>query len=187
VVDGAGVTAHPYVNAGFLALPGDLAPLLVQRAGEVQDQVARRRAPGFGDGSANDPFRHPEQDALNPVLAANVPSARMTVLEHALAPFQPWEKVELEDAVSLRCRGADGQQPYLLHHVDHKPWLKAMPASVYATLLPRLLYADDVTLRLDPAELPLRLRRGRRSGAWRWTSARAAGVRVMLEGWRTVA
>src|SRR5207247_5704741 len=54
----------------------------------------------------------------------------------------------------------DGERPFLLHHTMAKPWLQATPWNAYARLLPRLLLAPDVALRLRPDQVPLRLRQG---------------------------
>ena len=68
--------------------------------------------------------------------------------------------MRIADRRTLRCAHRDGAEPYFLHHAFRKPWLVPIRANVYSRLLTRLLLADDVALRLDPAELPPRLRGG---------------------------
>jgi hypothetical protein len=140
---------HTYVNAGVMILPSDLGPRLLACVTDLFDRVDFSRSRQFGPGSMADPFRLPDQDCWNAALAAIVPPERMIVLDHALSPFQPWERAELEDASSMRCRVPDGRHPYLLHHIDRKPWLHSVPRSAYSALLPRLLRGEDVRLRLD--------------------------------------
>lgn len=147
---------HIYVNSGFLLLPGELAPILLERVAGLQDGLDLGRSCGFGERAIPKPF--PDQDCWNAVLAAIVPAARMTVLDHALAPFQPREPVEIEDRRALSCRVADGRQPYLLHHIGYKPWLQDTPPSAYSRLLLRLLAGDDVSIRLAPVAATIRRR-----------------------------
>ena len=93
-------------------------------------------------------------------------------------------KEECREALGLRliderrilCRYADGTQPFLLHHILAKPWLKTTRTTVYSLLLPRLLLAPDVALRLEPDQLPLRLREGRLAMADR----RRANVQALI-------
>jgi hypothetical protein len=184
VLDCPELKPRTYVNAGFLALPGDFGPELIRRIREVQDHLFLNDALDVGDRPIANPFRTPDQDVANAVLSEMVPDARIATLDHALAPFQPWEKVQLDDRLTLRCHIADGRRPYLLHHIDDKPWLKPMPGSAYSALLPRLLCAEDIALQIEFAELPYRLRQGAIAGVWRWWSNKAAGARVGFQGWR---
>jgi hypothetical protein len=71
-------------------------------------------------------------------------------------------KTEVVDAASLRC-SLDGIQPAILHY-SMKPkawhrngWLRVR-RDAYVTLLGRVVFSTDVTLRLRPEELPLWLR-----------------------------
>ncbi len=142
---------HTYLNLGLLILPGDLATTLLQRTQELIDQIDFNRSRRPGDGSRADPFWQFDQDCWNATLAAIVPAERISVFDHRLAPFQPWEPAEVADARTLDCRVEGDRRPYLLHHIGHKPWLteRELPASAYSMLLPRLLYSDDVHVRLE--------------------------------------
>jgi len=90
----------------------------------------------------------------------------MKVLPHELAPFQR-ERPTVVDRKTLTCRTAGGERPYLLHHIGPKPWRGQHPASAYTKLLPRLLFAEDVAVRLDPSELPAGLGPGARGAVER--------------------
>jgi hypothetical protein len=85
----------------------------------------------------------------------------------------------------------------LLHHFLAKPWLKATRSNIYSLLLPRLLLAPDVALRLEPEQLPLRLREGRLAATDRGRANLQAfvyengrkqlgrfGIRTRLAAWR---
>jgi hypothetical protein len=150
--------AHPYVNSGFLALPGDFAPVVLGRLRDAQQRVDLGSAALLGRGSIPEPFYFADQDVVNAVLRAVVPADRLRALEHRLAPTEPWDEVRVEDVDELRCVNPDGSRPYLVHVVGPKPWLANVAPTAYERLLPRLLMGDDVAIRLDRSDLPFRLR-----------------------------
>jgi hypothetical protein len=143
------------------------------------------------------PFYFADQDVVNAVLAALLTPDEILCLEHRLAPHPPFTDVAVVDEQQLSCVSRDGTHPYLLHHTLAKPWLKPTPVNAYSRLLPRLLFASDVALRLRPEQVPLRLRTGRLGHVDR---ARAdvqarmqirtrklvysAGLRTRLAAWR---
>jgi hypothetical protein len=146
-----------YVNAGILFFPAAalaLAARTVAYAGEVDYSQTLA-----GGAQSDSPFLYGDQDVLNALLAAP-PTAAIAVLEHRLAPHPPFPGVQLIDDDGLRCRYDDGVEPYALHHVLAKPWLRQTRPNAYSRLLRRLLLADDVEVRLPPDRLPLRLRHG---------------------------
>jgi hypothetical protein len=149
---------HPYVNSGFLALPADLAPEVLERLREAQQRVDLASAALLGRGSISDPFYFADQDVVNAVLRAVVPRERLLALEHRLAPTEPWDDVVVEDVEGLRCVTPDGTRPYLVHVVGPKPWLANVAPTAYERLLPRLLTGEDVAIRLERRDLPFRLR-----------------------------
>jgi hypothetical protein len=153
------IRPQPYLNAGLVAVPGPLQPRLLPAWTELQRTVdpAQTR---YGGARLTDPFYFADQDVLNALLSSRFGPEEVAVLEHRLAPHPPFAGLQLVDAGSLVCRYDDGVVPYLLHHTMHKPWLRATRTTVYSRLLTRLLLADDVTIRLSPAELPTRLREG---------------------------
>ncbi|MFI8528804.1 hypothetical protein ACIGMX_00940 [Streptomyces aquilus] len=167
---------QPYLNAGFVAFPAALSSRLLPEWTEGQNAIGVEGT-RYGRGSLEDPFYFADQDVLNAILAARFGSGELLFLEHRLAPHPPFRGVNLVDERTLACRYGDGAEPYLLHHVLAKPWLKATPNTVYSTLLSRLLLAPDVTLRLDPGQLPLRLRQGWAAAADRRRAGTAAFVR----------
>jgi hypothetical protein len=150
---------QPYLNAGLLAYPHTLTDRLLPpwTKGQQTIGVAHSR---YGKATLDDPFYFADQDVLNAVLAARFEPGELLILDHRLAPHPPFPGLTLTDRQRLTCRYGDGTEPFLLHHVLAKPWLKATRDTLYSTLMTRLLLAPDVALRLDPLTLPLRLREG---------------------------
>jgi hypothetical protein len=153
------VRRQPYVNAGVLAvgekLGRQLLPIVVEGTRKLDIERSQH-----GGGSAEEPFYFYDQDVLNAVLASEAPPEVLVVLPHRLAPHPPFPGLELVDRQVLRCRYSDGTEPFVLHHVLAKPWLRSTRRSIYEVLLRRVLHGNDVPLPIDPAELPLRLREG---------------------------
>lgn len=149
----------PYVSSGLVCFGGEPGRRALELFADGLPAVDfdrtfwRENDPGY-------PFLYADQDVLNGVLRTAVEPDLLIALEHRLAPVPPFTGVRLLDAHSLRCALADGTEPFVLHHFDRKPWLVARRANVYSRLLTRLLLGDDVAIRLDPGELPVRLRRG---------------------------
>ncbi|MGI8606101.1 MAG: hypothetical protein ACR2L0_02945 [Gaiellaceae bacterium] len=148
-----------YVNSGFVVLPRDpgLEVLDLVRAGQARVDVERSL---LRSGTPDDPFYYPDMDVWNAVFSTRTPPYDLEVLDFRLAPHAPFDGVELVDKQTLRCAYADGTEPFALHHVLRKPWLARTHSSVYSRLLPRLLLAEDVAVRLHPEEIPRRLRPG---------------------------
>jgi hypothetical protein len=155
---------QPYVNAGQLFVPLSLARKLLDLWVEGQAKVDAQRT-WHGEGRLSEPLYFGDQDVLNALVAAHFEPEQITIVEHRLAPFPPFPELRLIDERRLLCLYADGAQPYLLHHILAKPWLKTTRTTIYSLLLPRLLFAPDVALRLEPGQLPLRLRAGRLAAA----------------------
>jgi len=155
---GEQVHPHPYVNSGFIGLPTDLAPSILESVRDAQQQVDLAAARLLGRGSADDPYHFPDQDTWNATLRGLVPPDRLLALEHLLAPTEPWDDVAVEDVETLRCVNPDGSRPHLVHIVGPKPWLANVSRTAYEELLPRLLLSGDVAIPLGRRELPPRLR-----------------------------
>jgi hypothetical protein len=177
---------QPYVASGHLFVPTRQERFLTlfhdcQRRIDLgrtllaNDNVSTRSTPA-------DPFYYPDMDVLNAILAAEVPEEDVAVIGYRLAPHAPFKGLRLVDERTLRCRYADGLQPYVLHHPLRKPWLAATPQNVYSQLLPRLLLGDGVALRLDPRRVPLRFRRGRLAACDRARADVQAVVRSHTRG-----
>ena len=181
---------QPYVNSGIVGLPRELATEILELFRAVAPKVDVTRSMA-GHGRPEDPFYFLDQDVLNVILATRIPADRLVALEQALAPHPPFRGVHVRDPETLDCVYPDGVQPLALHHIQRKPWLTLLPTSAYSRLLPRLLLAPDLPVRLEPSDVPLRLRTGllasldrRRAGtvaSLRRLRARA-GVRRRLAG-----
>jgi hypothetical protein len=150
---------QPYLAAGQLFIPYSLSGKLLPpwQAGQAKVDVRRT---WLGSGTLADPFYFADMDVFNAVAAAQLQPEEILTFEHRLAPHPPFPDLALVDKHRLVCRYPDGARPFLLHHVLGKPWLQATRMNLYAALLPRLLLAPDVALRLAPEQVPLRLREG---------------------------
>jgi hypothetical protein len=148
-----------YLNAGQLVIPASLQDTLFGPWVEGQARLDPGRT-RLGNASLDDPFYFADQDVLNAVVAATLDDDQLLVLDHRLAPHPPFAGLRVLDADRLVCSYADGERPFLLHHTLAKPWLKATKSTIYSRLLPRVLLAADVALRLEKKQLPLRLREG---------------------------
>jgi hypothetical protein len=191
---------QPYINAGQLFVSHELASRLLPLWAEALKRVpfeATQYARRFASARLGDPFFFADQDVLNAILAAHFGPDEFLALDYRYAPHAPFEGLQLADATALDCRYADGERPYLLHHILAKPWLKATRASIFSQLLTRLLLEPDVALRLEPRQVPLRLRTGplaalddRRADLQTLAIARARkalgrfGVRTRIRAWR---
>jgi hypothetical protein len=159
----------PYVSSGLVMLGGPLGSQVLNLMHDCQRQVDIGLTV-FGRNVPDYPFLYPEQDVLNAILRTRVEPYRLVAIENRLGANLPFAGLRLVDGDRVRCAYPDGSEPYVLHHFDRKPWLTPVRTNVYSRLLTRLLLASDVPLRLDPAELPLRLRSGAPAGAARIAS-----------------
>ena len=185
-----------YLNAGQLVIPASLRDKVVVPWVEGQSKLDLRRT-WLGTARLSDPFYFADQDVLNAVVAANLVDDELLTLDHRLAPHPPFPGLRLLDAEHLVCSYANGERPYLLHHTMAKPWLEATKSNVYSRLLPRVVLAPDVVLRVDRKQLPLRLREGKPAAIDRRRATLQAvlraqarrqlgrfGVRTSLRAWR---
>jgi len=153
---------QPYVNSGLIVMSREVGLGVLGQLAEG----CRRVDTGLGyqsDGGSDYPFYYLDQDVLNAILAS-LPAERLDLRDHDLAPFPPFRGLHRDDAASLHCTYADGRAPFVLHHVEDKPWLKATRSNLYSKLLGRLLLGPDVSVRLDEGDVPLRFRSG--EAAW---------------------
>jgi len=174
----------PYVTSGLVVGGDEAGAELVRLWHEGVARVDFERS-RFGRDEPGYPFGYLDQDVLNAILRSEAMRDRVDVLDQGLAPVPPFRGIEITDARSLRCRSADGTEPYVIHQFVRKPWVEPMYHGVYSKLLRRLWLGDDVPIRLDESELPRRLRRGalarieRRAvdalDLARWYGERAAG------------
>jgi hypothetical protein len=167
---GLGPVRHgSYLTSSAVFAGGEHARHLLPLVEERQMEVDRERT-WLGGGDETDPLYYLDQDILNAVAHSRLAGDEVVALDARLAPIPPFAGVRIVDETTLRCAYRDGAEPYLLHHCFRKPWLVRMRSNVYSRLLTRLLLGPDVPLRLDPADLPLRLRAGGRGRAARLAS-----------------
>ena len=153
------VRPGPYLTTSAIfaaeAVAGRVLPLVEER----QRAVDRDRTWVAG-GEPDDPLYFLDQDVFNAVVHSRLEPGELHAVAARLAPIPPCTGGRIADRATLRCAYRDGTEPYFLHHAFRKPWLVPIRANVYSRLLTRLLLADDVPLRLEPGELPPRLRGG---------------------------
>jgi hypothetical protein len=155
------------VGAGLIAFDIDRWTPFMQRWLDLCERVPPERADlPFelpGEAVAANPFAFPEQDVMNALLMSEVPEERILDLGLEASPGPPHNDfVRVVDRSGLKCL-IGGEEPFLLHYWNHpKAWLpNARPHlafDAYVDLMARLLTADDVPLRLAPADVPVWLR-----------------------------
>jgi hypothetical protein len=170
---------QPYVSSGLVFMGAPLGRDVLTQMEQLQDRVDFDRS--FWRGNDRDyPFLYGDQDVLNAILASRVERERVVALENRLVPNPPFRGLRLLDQATLRCAHRDGTEPYALHNFYRKPWLVRTRSNPYSRLLTRVLLLPDVALRLDPSELPVRLRTGLGGGAARLAVDVAVGVPAYL-------
>lgn len=174
---------HRYVNCGLLIVPDAVGERLFRQWEDAQAHIDLGRSL-LGGGTPSDPLFFADQDVLNAVLAsARFAEDELTVLDFGAAPHPPFAGLRIVDAQRLRVAGDDGGEPFVLHHIQRKPWLEPLAPSVYSGLLPRLWLADDLPVRLPPSRVPRWFRPG---PAGRVGAARAGIVVATERGRRAV-
>lgn len=169
-----------YVNGGFFALSLDTAREFLPVLCELQLAVDIAST-HVGGGSPSHPLYFLDQDLLNAMYCTRF-DGRVTRLERKLAPFQPFDGVELSGNDSALCSYADGVAPFLLHHTHRKPWLASLPPNVYSELFTMLVTDPQACLPLDPRELPLRLSNRPLAGVDRWRASKQHATSRRLRG-----
>jgi hypothetical protein len=151
-----------YVNSGFLCFSADKHPELLQRWWELCERIPPEQV--FS--RAEQPFWAGDQDALNAFLASELEPGAVDVLPDTGEAYpDDLLQVEILDVRTLDCR-LRGERPLILHYAlgpkawDQKAWLR-LRNDAYIRLLPRLLFDDDVPVRLQRQEVPFWLRPGR--------------------------
>ena len=153
------VEPGPYVTSGLVFGGGAVGTELIRHWHDLLSRVEYERS-WFGRDEPGYPFAYLDQDVLNAILRSPVARDELVTIGPELAPVPPFHGLEITDARRLRCRAADGTEPYVIHQFVRKPWAEPMYHGIYSKLLRRLWLADDVAIRLDEGELPRRLRRG---------------------------
>ena len=149
----------------------EVLPLVEARQAEIDPDRT-----WLGGGTDADPLYYLDQDVLNAVVHSRLEPSSLVALDARLAPIPPFAGVRVIDEGALRCAYRDGTEPFLLHHCFRKPWLERVRGNVYSRLLTRLLLGTDVPLRVDPGELPARLRTGLAASADRAVTDLALAV-----------
>jgi hypothetical protein len=168
---GFGLAAEPrrqtYVNAGFIALALGRWRHLLERWSQACELIP---AGAHFSSDAAGPYWAGDQDAFNALLMSEVPVDAVEILPgDGEAYWDALRDVEIVDERTLECR-RNGSPVSILHYsYPPKPWERRAWIRVvddaYVRLLPRVLFADDVTLRLDVADVPPWIRPSRRARA----------------------
>jgi hypothetical protein len=149
------------INTGFVAFSVEHWPDLLRRWWDVCRLVREEEiwVPG--------PFQAPDQDAMNALLMSEIPRECLRVLPETEAGFgiDVGHQIEVTNFQALTCR-QDGHELKTLHFLDRpKPWERSgwarLAAPDYVRLMRRVLFAEDVPLRIDPSLAPIWLRPGR--------------------------
>lgn len=149
---------HAYANAGLIAVPEALLPLL-EELYRLCLRIDMDRST-FVSRTGGDPFYYVDQDVLNALLGSRLRPDGYVIDEHRLAPHPPFRGLRVLDPAHLRCAYGDGVEPLVLHHVYRKPWHGHVRASLYSAFLMRLLFGADVAVRPPADRVPLRLHPG---------------------------
>jgi len=155
-----------YVNSGFIAFSTRHWPTLLGRWRELSEAIPTR-ATRAGGAEKGTPLWDGDQDALNALLMSEISAAAIHLLPRDAAPTHPRDRVvvTVQDERRLICT-CRGTRTTLLHAAGNpKPWevrrSALTRADCFARLLPRVLFADDVTLRASTRDVPLGYRPGR--------------------------
>jgi hypothetical protein len=157
----APVRRGTYLNAGFVAFDAERWPTLLPRWWELCARIPSDQL--YIDQAL--PFWAADQDALNALLFSELPVDAVDELPvHGEAYPEQLLRVRVQDPETL-ASALDGQPTTILHYsLGPKVWQRfgwlRLRNDAYVRLLPRVLFAPDVTLRLDPRKLPFRLRSG---------------------------
>jgi hypothetical protein len=147
-----------YVNAGFLAVGGELAPTLLRRWWEATERLIEHH----WTPDARNPVRDLDQDSLNALLMSEVGPEEIRDLPQGMAIPPDIYRTRVVDDRTL-ASSLDGLPVRLLHYTgapkpwDARGWTRAR-RDAYTELLPRLLFGADVPIQLRPSEVPVWLR-----------------------------
>ncbi len=155
--------SQTYVSSGFFAFSADEWPWLI---GSWSDATARVPPDTVftGDHRTN-PTWAADQDALNAVLMSELPADALVVYPTAeMAHTRTLSDAEVLDERRLEVRH-QGHRARVVHYSwGAKPWmttdLRRVAPNAYTRLFTRVVFADDVDLRLPESAVPLWLRPG---------------------------
>jgi hypothetical protein len=153
-----------YVNSGFVSFSTMHWPALLSRWRGLSESIpsASTRA---GGAVRESPLWDGDQDALNAILMSEVPEDALVLLPNCVGPSWVRRAVEVTDADRLACSYQG--LPCLLVHSSGAPkpwqahgWQRRIRHDAYVRLLPRVLFAEDLAIRLAPSDAPFWLRTG---------------------------
>jgi hypothetical protein len=159
-----------YVNTGLIAFSATRWGWLLSRwleactripegsliAGTAQDRSVRANG-------ASHPVAKGDQDALNALLMSEVPAGAVVIQPAGgQAFFWNLRATRVVDRSTLACESGGRRVTVLHFNGVPKPWEPAswrrVRRDAYSRLLPRVLFADDVPIRLEPASFPIWMR-----------------------------
>lgn len=162
---GAPRRGQRYVNAGLVALSADRRPSFLPRWYEAASRIPPDRI----QRDPADAFWAADQDALNAILKSEIAPEDIWIgPEWASVHPDGLRSVSIVDRRSLRCTFRGGKTTALHFSLGPKPWQRGgwrriEDRNAYVTLMPRVLFDEDVALRADPADVPVWARPGRRA------------------------
>lgn len=174
------VPRRPYVNSGLLAFSSETADSLLPSFVQLQE-IIDVSVTYATSGTPVHPFYFPDQDVLNALLCTQFDDQTIR-LERHLAPFPPFDGLDLALGEGTLCAYSNGVVPYVLHHTYRKPWLASLEPNVYSRLFTTLMSDPDACLAIDPRQLPLRLTKRRLAALDRWRAAMQDAVHVRVRG-----
>lgn len=149
----------PYVSSALVLLGGELGSEVLAIVDEKHQLVDYELSCWSGN-DPDYPLVHADQDLINAALCARATDDQAVVFDPRLSASPPFPGLRMVDADALCCAYDDGTEPYVVHHWLSKPWVEETHHGIYSQLLRRLLIGDDVAIKVDADELPLRFRRG---------------------------
>jgi hypothetical protein len=160
-----------YVTSSLVIAGGEPGRRLVRLMHDAQPRIDIERTPyavpdpdlaslggSFEEVESADPFFYADQDVLNAILACEIAESEEEVLDRRVESVLPFIGLEVVDEKSLRCSYDDGVQPYAVHQILEKPWLRPMLPGVYTQLMIRLLAGTDVAVKVPRRKIPIYVR-----------------------------
>jgi hypothetical protein len=164
---GGSLRRQPYVNSGFVAFSTARWPALLHRwrsLAECIDSSSTRA----GGAARDTPLWDGDQDALNAILMSEIPedALAMRPVHEAPTSYSDRRRMRVVDIDRLLCTYDDRSSLFVHAAGTPKPWEgtsweRRIWKDGYVQLLPRVLFADDATVKLRPADVPLWVRPGR--------------------------
>jgi hypothetical protein len=144
-----------YLNAGFVALSVEHWPCFLERWSAACSLIPPDRHFTREDQL----FRDGDQDAINAILMSEIAASSIEKLPEWGELYADGYDATITDEERLVCV-RDGKEASILHHSGRpKVWQPTGRSRLsvpepYVRLLPRVLFGDDVVLRLDRRDVP---------------------------------